>query len=63
MTFEELFKDLQQRDKQDSERKIAPLKAAEDSYQLDTSGLTIDQVVERIASRAHSQATNFGFSL
>ncbi len=38
------------RDKQDMEREIAPLKQAEDAYFLDSSDLTIDQVVAKIIS-------------
>lgn len=48
--FEELKKDIAARDKADSERKISPLVKADDAELLDTTGLTIDQVVERILS-------------
>ncbi len=36
------------RDKQDSERAIAPLKPAPDAVKLDTSGNTIEQSVAEI---------------
>jgi cytidylate kinase len=36
------------RDKQDSERAVAPLVQAADAVLVDTTGLTIDEVVERI---------------
>ncbi len=36
------------RDKQDSERAVAPLKKADDAVLIDTTGLTIDQVLARI---------------
>ncbi len=48
VSYEEVLKDLQARDLQDATRKVDPLKAAEDAYQLDTSNLTISQVVEEI---------------
>lgn len=48
--FEELKKDIAARDKADSERKISPLVKADDAELLDTTGLSIDQVVERILS-------------
>ena len=48
--FEELKKDIAARDKADSEREISPLVKADDAELLDTTGLTIDQVVERILS-------------
>jgi cytidylate kinase len=43
-----LLQDLRERDARDSRRSAAPLKAAEDAYQLDSSGLTIDEVVDQI---------------
>ena len=39
----------QARDGADSTREVSPLAAAEDAHVLDTTGLTIDQVVDRIA--------------
>lgn len=39
---------MKQRDKQDSERAIAPLKPAPDAIKLDTSGNTIEQSVSEI---------------
>jgi len=44
-TFEQVLKDVQQRDYQDSHREIAPLKQARDAVLLDTSELDIDGVV------------------
>lgn len=43
-----LLQDLQARDQRDANRAAAPLKPAEDAYQLDTSTLDIDQVVARV---------------
>ncbi len=42
---------LTNRDKRDSGRKTAPLKLAEDAQVVDTTGLSIDQVVEEIVRR------------
>lgn len=47
-SYEQVLKDLQQRDYQDSHREIAPLKQAKDAIKVDTSGLDIDGVVETI---------------
>ena len=44
----EIERDMEERDKCDSERSAAPLKQAEDAILLDSSDLTIDEVVERI---------------
>ena len=48
MTFEELKADIAARDKADSEREISPLVQAEDAVLLDTTGLSIDEVVAKI---------------
>jgi cytidylate kinase len=47
-TFEEVLNDLNTRDKNDSERKIAPLKAADDAIKLDTSELNLEESVEAL---------------
>jgi CMP/dCMP kinase len=44
-----VLRDQALRDAQDSEREFSPLLAAPDAVELDTTGLTVDQVVERIA--------------
>ena len=46
--FEQIKKEISLRDKQDSEREIAPLAQAEDAVLLDSTQLTIEQVVEEI---------------
>ncbi|HBR03331.1 MAG TPA: (d)CMP kinase [Ruminiclostridium sp.] len=46
--FEELEKEIELRDYNDSHREASPLKQAEDAILLDTSCLTIDEVVDRI---------------
>lgn len=51
ITVEELIEQQKVRDKQDSEREVAPLKKADDAYLIDTTGLTIDEVVEEIIKR------------
>ena len=40
--------DILQRDHNDSTRKLNPLKKAEDAVELDTTGLTIEEVTQRI---------------
>lgn len=44
--------DIEQRDYQDMNRDIAPLKQAEDAIYLDTSDMTIQEVVEFICDKA-----------
>ena len=41
--YEEVLKDIEYRDYQDSHREVAPLKKAEDAVQLDTSDLDLDE--------------------
>lgn len=47
-TLEDVTEDVRKRDYIDSHRDFAPLKAAPDSILLDTSALTIDEVVNKI---------------
>jgi len=43
-----LSRDIEDRDKRDTERSVAPLRPAEDARLLDSSDLTIDEVVQTI---------------
>ena len=43
-----LFRDIEDRDRRDSERSVAPLKPAEDARLLDSSNLTIDEVTRTV---------------
>lgn len=45
LRYEDVYLDVVKRDEQDMNRKIAPLKCADDAEVLDASYLTIDQVV------------------
>lgn len=49
--MEALVKDIRDRDQRDSERSVSPLKPAEDAYELDSTELGIDQVLEQILNR------------
>ena len=48
ITFSALKKEIALRDKIDSEREMAPLSAAEDAVIIDTTDMTVEQVVEKI---------------
>ncbi len=52
VTFEQVYQDLLDRDKLDTERAADPLKVVEGAWVLDTSNLNIDEVVELITERA-----------
>ena len=46
--YQQILKEIQQRDYQDTHREIAPLKMSRDSVKVDTTNMDIDQVVEEI---------------
>ena len=50
IVFEDVLKDIKQRDYNDSTRKIDPLKPADDAKIVDTTGETLEQSVSRLYS-------------
>ena len=48
MTYDEVLKNIQIRDKNDKEKKIGALKIAEDAIYIDTTNLTIEEVKEKV---------------
>lgn len=48
VTYEEVKKEMEYRDYNDSHRELAPLKKAEDAIEIDTTAKSIDEVVEEI---------------
>ncbi len=48
VTFEEILTSLRERDRIDSTRKAAPLRQAPDAVYVDTTNLSLDEVVEHI---------------
>ena len=46
--FDKIAKDIEERDYRDSHREISPLKQAEDAVLVDSSDMTIDEVVNKI---------------
>lgn len=51
----EILSDMKQRDERDSKRAAAPLKQAEDAVLIDSSDLTIEEVVEKIKALARER--------
>ncbi len=49
-TYQEVLKDMKNRDRSDSEREHSPLRPAEDSIIIDTTQLSIEEVVKKIVS-------------
>ena len=46
--YNKVLKEIQQRDYQDTHREIAPLKMSRDSIKVDTSDMTIEEVLEKL---------------
>ncbi len=57
---EEVLADIRARDEQDSSREHAPLRAAADAVAVDTTGLTVAQVVERVAALVRERLASPG---
>ena len=55
-TVDEIEKDIANRDYKDSHRKISPLKKASDRIKIDTTNMTIDQVVDTILKKIKEKA-------
>lgn len=50
LSYETILSDIKERDYEDMNREIAPLKKAEDAMVIDSSGKTVDQMVNEIVS-------------
>ncbi len=46
--LERLYVEIAERDRRDSERAVAPLRPSDDAYYLDTTGMSIPEVVEDV---------------
>jgi cytidylate kinase len=53
--LDQLMVEIEQRDKIDSEREVAPLIKATDAIEIDTTSLSISQVVDKIMTLAHER--------
>jgi cytidylate kinase len=51
----DVLADMRVRDERDSGRAVAPLRRAEDAIEIDTSDLTPDQVIDRMAAIVRSR--------
>lgn len=48
ISFDEVLNDIKQRDHNDMTRKLNPLRKADDAMEIDTTGLSIEQVTDRL---------------
>lgn len=56
-TFEDILANLAERDRIDSSRQSAPLRAAEDAAVIDTTGLSLDAVIDLLERHVTQQPT------
>ena len=56
--LEDFEHDIEVRDYKDSHREISPLKKADDAIELDTTNLTIDEVVAKITEIIQKKQKN-----
>jgi cytidylate kinase len=63
MSYEEVLADVLSRDERDMSRKVAPLKQAEDAFLLDSSNLSLDEVVKQIVDVAIKKANEVSLIL
>ena len=56
--FASVVEEIRRRDEQDSKRETAPLRPAEDAVMVDTTGLSIDEVVKLLADHCAKSGVN-----
>lgn len=63
LNFETILNDIKERDFQDMNREIAPLKQADDAILVDTSDLNFDQVIDQVKNIIISQLKNHNINI
>lgn len=59
VSLEETLRDMEERDKRDRERDLAPLRKAEDAVAIDSSALDADGVAERVIQAIRNRALEY----
>ena len=59
MSFEEIVKNIEMRDKNDKEKEIGALKQTEDAIYIDTTNMSIDEVIEEISKIIEGRIRNW----
>ena len=57
-TYEEVLEILKNRDKIDMEREVAPLKKADDAIEIDSTNMSIEEVVDKIVEIYYNKCDN-----
>ena len=60
-SYEDVLKNIIDRDKRDASREVAPLKQAEDAIYVDTTNMTIPEVVDKIVNLCTKSQKNITF--
>jgi len=63
LTLEQVVADQKKRDESDMNRAVAPLKQASDAELIDTSGHTLEEVIENLSHKCREQASRHGIAL
>jgi pantoate ligase / CMP/dCMP kinase len=63
ITLEALVQDIATRDRKDSERAVAPLRKAADAVEINTDGLTIEDVTDQIVQLYRSRCTEVAWAV
>lgn len=63
LTLEQVIADQKKRDESDTNRAVAPLKQADDAELIDTSGHTLEEVLQDLASRCVTRAKERGIAI
>lgn len=53
--YDEILRDVKERDAQDTSRKLNPLRKADDAVEIDSTDLSIDEVTQRILDIVHEK--------
>jgi cytidylate kinase len=61
VTLAETISEMEERDKRDSQRDIAPLRKADDAFVLDSSGLTAEGVAEKVLQIIKSESSKIKY--
>lgn len=62
-TFDQIVADVKKRDETDTNRAVAPLKKADDAMLLDTSNLSLKDIVEILSKEVRFRAAHLGFEI
>ena len=63
ITLTQIAEDVRKRDETDMNRSVAPLKKAEDAIALDTSALSLNEIIHMLSNEVKSRGTHLGFIL